>query len=71
MELDIKKLKEYVFIPVIHNKTGNTYYIINKIINCTNKMHDCEMILYMNTEGKMFCREVPEFLEKFTIKTGS
>lgn len=53
------------WLPVIHKKTGNIYFVISKIINCTNRMHDCEMILYTNTEGQMFCREVPEFWEKF------
>ena len=53
------------WLPVIHKKTGNIYFVISKIINCTNKANDCIMILYANTEGTLFCREEPEFWEKF------
>lgn len=53
------------WLPVIHKKTGNIYFVVSKIINCTNSANDCIMILYVNPEGKMFCREEPEFWEKF------
>lgn len=52
--------------PVLHNKTGNKYYVVSKVINCTNAANDCIMILYINTEGMLFCREEDEFWEKFT-----
>lgn len=51
---------------VLHKKTGNIYYVLkDNVINCTNKASDCLMVLYMNTDGKLFCREEAEFWEKF------
>jgi hypothetical protein len=51
---------------VKHLKTGNMYYLLNnQVIECTNGREDIEYVLYMNTDGKLFCRERSEFSQKF------
>jgi hypothetical protein len=51
----------------IHNKTGKKYRVLCEVINCTNGDNDEQlMILYMNSEGKVFVREKEEFMNKFT-----
>lgn len=52
-------------IPVIHNKTGNLYFAIADVLNCTNAQDDQKMVLYVNTDGMMFVREKEEFWQKF------
>ena len=60
-------MKSDKWLPVVHLKTGNIYFVISKIINCTNKANDCIMVLYVNTAGQMFCREEAEFWQKFKV----
>lgn len=52
-------------MPVIHKKTGNIYFVLSHILDCTNATADRPMVLYGNTEGMLFCREEKEFWEKF------
>ena len=54
-------------MPVIHKKTGNLYFVMANIINCTNAANDEAMVLYINTDGMIFCREKEEFWEKFEV----
>lgn len=55
-----------------HNKTGNIYYAEKTLKNCTNTMEDeilVEYYLYKNQFvhfSEAYCREVNQFLEKFT-----
>lgn len=55
-----------VVTPVIHNKTGNLYFLLQDVINATNAQDGQKMCLYVNTKGQMFVRERKEFFEKFT-----
>ena len=66
-ELILNKLVQPKPISKVkHLKTGNVYYLLNnQVIECTNGREDIEYALYMNTEGKVFCREKAEFWEKF------
>ena len=51
-----------------HNKTGNTYFVLSlEIVNATNSNDGQRMILYANSTGQLFVRELEEFLCKFTI----
>ena len=52
--------------PVIHNKTGKLYFLLQDVINATNAQDGQKMCLYINTKGQMFVRERKEFFEKFT-----
>lgn len=52
--------------PVIHNKTGKLYFLLQDVINATNVQDGQKMCLYVNTKGQMFVRERKEFFEKFT-----
>ena len=54
----------------INNKTGNFYYYQGTIINATNSNDGQVMVLYKNEYGELFCRELNEFKEKFTIDFG-
>lgn len=50
-----------------HNKTGNTYILLNdNLIECTNGREEKKYCLYANQEGMVFCRERDEFYQKFT-----
>ena len=55
-----------VILPAVHKKTGNIYFILRHVTNCTNAQDGQEMILYMNKEGRLFVRDSDEFFEKFT-----
>lgn len=55
-----------VVTPVIHNKTGKLYFLLQDVINATNVQDGQKMCLYVNTKGQMFVRERKEFFEKFT-----
>ena len=57
-------------IEVVHKKTGNIYYVVDYVTNCTNKNDGEEMVLYKNQIGYIFVRESEEFWEKFD-KTGN
>ena len=50
---------------VVHKKTGNQYYDLGEVINCTNAVDGQRMRLYMNTNKQLFVRDVSEFHEKF------
>lgn len=51
---------------VIHNKTGNIYYVItDKAIDCTNE-RDGERVVVYTRDGMLFTREYKEFIKKFT-----
>jgi len=49
----------------IHKKTGNRYMVIGECLNCTNANDGQEMVIYTNSDYKVFVRERAEFLEKF------
>lgn len=50
----------------IHLKTGTVYKIHTMdVINATNDRDGQVMVLYSNSSGKMFVREMEEFKEKF------
>lgn len=54
-------------VPFKHNKTGNTYTLLNDdLIECTNGREEKKYCLYANQEGKIFVRERGEFYNKFT-----
>lgn len=57
---------EQDIIIVRHNKTGSIYHVIQEIINATNANDGTTMILYSNTQGRMYVREAEEFWEKFS-----
>lgn len=61
-----KSMTQTKMYPMVHKKTGNIYFVISEVIDCTNASNDRPMILYVNTEGMLFCREKNEFFEKFT-----
>lgn len=51
-----------------HKKSGNIYSVNSEsgvVINCTNAQAAEKMILYKNSDGLTFVREVDEFFEKF------
>lgn len=50
---------------VVHKKTGNHYYDLGEVTNCTNAVDGQRMRLYMNTNKHLFVRDVSEFHEKF------
>lgn len=54
-------------IPVTHIKTGNTYYVLGDVCNCTNILDGQQMILYTNGTT-LFVREKEEFWNKFEVK---
>ena len=60
-----KNMPQTKMYPMVHKKTGNVYFVVAEIIDCTNASNDRPMILYVNTEGMLFCREKNEFFEKF------
>ena len=62
--------REHVGMPVVHLKTGHIYFLMNKVLDCTNGREDTEMVLYMNEEGVHFVREANEFWEKFKVLRG-
>ena len=46
-----------------HNKTGNTYILLNdSLIECTNGREEKMYCLYANTEGKIFRSMQPAFV---------
>lgn len=49
-----------------NNKTKELYKPIGHCINATNGQAMQVMVLYSDTNGKMFCREETEFYKKFT-----
>jgi len=60
-------MESKILIPVIHLKTGNTYYVLDNVLNCTNKSDGQKMVLY--TDGTtLFVREKEEFWNKFEVK---
>ena len=66
--LGIKILKQHCQLnSVLHNKTKKWYYVTGVCWNCTNKDDNTIMIIYQNADGQVFCREISEFLQKFTI----
>lgn len=52
----------------INNKTGDEYGVLNKAINATNGALCARMVVYQDMKGKLFVREMSEFLSKFTKK---
>lgn len=52
---------------LIHKKTGNIYYYQGLSINATNSADNEIMVMYSNSNGLTFCREIKEFLDKFTL----
>lgn len=64
----IQKIRDTVNTgELIHKKTGNRYFYKGICINCTNSNDGQIMVIYKNTNGLTFCREVSEFIEKFEI----
>ena len=53
---------------VIHNKTGNIYFVLDVLLDATNSREGQCIVIYMNVLGKVFAREQNEFYEKFTVK---
>ena len=44
-----------------HIKTGNIYKIVGKALNTTNGQKEQEMVIYQNSDGMLFCKELKEF----------
>jgi hypothetical protein len=49
-----------------HNKTGDIYYVVGSLVDCTNERDGTVCVLYRNKGGLKFVREIREFLGKFT-----
>ena len=48
-----------------HIKTGKIYYILYEAKDCTNSRDGNVIVVYRNTEGKIFARDLEEFDKKF------
>lgn len=67
-EREIYKLRPpWTLVPVTHRKTGNTYYLNAKAIDATNERDGTEVMVYRNTDGQVFVRELQEFNRKFRL----
>jgi hypothetical protein len=53
-----------------NNKTGRVYLVQGAVINTTNAQDGQQMVLYSTGDELLFCREVIEFLSKFTRVSG-
>lgn len=56
----------------INNKTKGLYTVVDCAVNTTNKDDSSLMVMYMSCDASydkvlLFCREVHEFKEKFTL----
>lgn len=60
-------MENKLLIPVIHLKTGKTYYVLGNACNCTNELDGQRMVLYTNGTT-LFVREKEEFWNKFEVK---